>query len=304
VTLGTLAITGGTGFVGAEVLRQAVRAGWSIKALTRRPQTEQPDTQWVNGTLDDQQVLQSLCNGTDAVIHIAGVTNTPDRSGFIKGNVTGTKNIVAAAIASGVQRFIHVSSLSARAPELSNYGWSKLEGERCVTNSSLDWTVIRPPGVFGPGDVDHLDLFKAAKYGIIPLPPKGRISEIYVRDLAQLLLALPHAPDTNRQSYEVDDGKPDGWTHAEFARAIAHAMGKNALPLHMPAVLVKLAARLDRVLRKNKAKLTPDRASYLCHDDWTIDPQRRPPVRVWTPTTDTPTALAETAAAYKKIGWL
>jgi uncharacterized protein YbjT (DUF2867 family) len=304
VTLGVIAITGGTGFVGAEVLRQAVKAGWTIKALTRRPQTEHPHINWITGTLDDQEALENLCSGVDAIIHIAGVTNTPDRSGFITGNVTGTQNIVTAAIATGVRRFIHVSSLSARAPALSDYGWSKLEGERSVTSSALDWTVIRPPGVFGPGDVDHLDLFKAAKYGIIPLPPKGRISEIFVKDLAQLLLALPHAPQTIRQSYDADDGKPGGWTHAEFARVIARAVGKNALPLHMPAIIVKLGARLDRMLRKDKAKLTPDRASYLCHPDWTIDPQRRPPATVWTPATDTPVALAETAAAYKKIGWL
>jgi nucleoside-diphosphate-sugar epimerase len=304
VTLGTLAITGGTGFVGAEVLHQAIKAGWSVKALTRRPQTEQPHITWINGTLDDQQALQTLCIGADAIIHIAGVTNTPDRSGFINGNVTGTQNIVTAAIAAGVKRFIHVSSLSAREPQLSDYGWSKLEGERCVTDSVLDWTIIRPPGVFGPGDVDHLDLFKSAKWGIIPLPPKGQISEVYVRDLAQLLLALPHAPETIRQSYDADDGKTGGWTHEEFAQAIARAMGKKAVPLHLPAIIVKLGARLDRILRKDQAKLTPDRASYLCHPNWAIDPQRRPPATVWTPATDTHGALAETVAAYKKIGWL
>ncbi len=304
MTQGVLAITGGTGFVGAEVLTQAIDAGWSVKALTRRPQPERTGIIWVKGTLEDNDALQMLCTNVDTVIHIAGVTNTPLRSGFVAGNVTGTEAMITAATVAGVKRFIHVSSLSAREPELSDYGWSKLAGERRVMDSALDWTVVRPPGVFGPGDVDHLDLFKAAKLGIVPLPPKGRISEIYVRDLAHLLIALIKAPETIHQRYDVDDGKPGGWSHAEFARAIADALGKTALPVHLPSTIVKLGAKIDRLVRGDKAKLTPDRASYLCHDNWVIDQARRPPPNIWTPQTKTRIALTETVAAYKKMGWL
>ncbi len=299
-----LAVTGGTGFVGSTTIGLAARAGWQVRALTRRPQPDQPHVTWISGALDQPQSLANLLRGAQAVLHIAGVTNTPTRQGFVAGNVDGTAAMIAAARESGVKRFVHVSSLSAREPALSNYGWSKAEAETLVSNSGLDWTMIRPPAIYGPGDVDHLDLFKAAKLGIVPLPPRGQISEIEVSDLARLLIAVVKDEASLSQAYEADDGKPDGWSHEAFAMAIGAAVGKRVLPLHMPAAIVRLAAKADRILRGDKAKLTPDRAAYFCHPDWVIDPTKRPPASLWVPQVDAATGLAATAAAYRAAGWL
>lgn len=304
MTRGTLAITGGTGFVGSTLIRMAVEAGWTVRALTRRPQEEQQGVVWVSGALNQPESLAQLLSGADAAIHVAGITNTPTREGFAAGNIAGTQAMIAAAEAAGVRRFIHVSSLSAREPALSNYGWSKAEAEKCVEASNLEWTMVRPPAIYGPGDTDHLDLFKAAKLGIMPLPPRGRISEIEVSDLAALLLALIGDPPSIGKCYEADDGRDGGWSHAEFARAIGQAVGKSVLPLYMPAALVTLGARVDRLLRGDKAKLTPDRAAYFCHNDWVIDPAKRPPSTLWVPQVSTPQGLAATAAAYRAAGWL
>lgn len=300
----TLAITGGTGFVGTELIKQACAAGFSVRALARRPQADAEGVHWVPGALDDPVALGVLLQGADAVIHVAGVTNTPTRAGFVAGNVTGTEAMLAASTAAGLRRFIHVSSLSVREPQLSDYGWSKAEAEARVQNSALDWTMVRPPAIHGPGDHDHLDLFKAARLGIVPLPPGGRMSEIHVSDLARLLLALVDAPGTEQRIYEVDDGAEDGWSHTEFARAIGEAMGRRILPLPMPAALVKLGARADRLLRGDKAKLTPDRAAYFCHPDWVIDPARRPPPALWMPQVETRAGLKGTADWYRQQGWL
>ena len=75
----------------------------------------------------------------------------------------GTANMLAAAKAAGIQRFVHVSSLSAREPQLSAYGASKAKAEKLVATSLLDWTIIRPPGVYGPGDKDVFDMFRMAQ---------------------------------------------------------------------------------------------------------------------------------------------
>jgi uncharacterized protein YbjT (DUF2867 family) len=299
-----LAVTGGTGFVGSTTIRIAIEAGWRVKALTRAPQKPTQTVHWISGHLGCPDALRALVSGSDAVLHIAGVTNTPSREGFAKGNIEGSAAVVQAAREAGVKRLIHVSSLSVREPRLSDYGWSKAEAEKVVMSSDLDWTVIRPPAIYGPGDIDHLDLFKSARLGIIPLPPRGKMSEIEVSDLARLLIAAASDTDSIGALYEADDGKTGGWTHEGFARAIGEAMGKRILPLHVPAFIVRLAAKADRILRGDKAKLTPDRAAYFCHPDWVIDPAKRPPPALWTPQVDAAQGLAATAAAYRTAGWL
>lgn len=293
-----LALTGATGFVGGHLLGQALAAGHTVRALTRRPQPPRDGLTWVTGDLLHPG---RLADGAAALIHVAGVVNAPDRAGFASGNIDGTRAVLAAAQAAGVERFVHVSSLAAREPGLSLYGWSKAEAETLVESAPLGWSVVRPPAVFGPGDLEMLDLFRAARRGLAPAPA-GRFSVIAVEDLAALLLALAIAP-ADRTRYEADDGGP-GYSHADFARAIGRAVGRKVLPLPLPGALLSLAARADRALRGARAKLTPDRAAYLRHRDWTIDPARRPPPALWTPQRDTAAALDATARWYRANGLL
>src|SRR5690606_6158442 len=132
----------------------------------------------------------ALVRGSDAVIHIAGVVNAPDRAGFEAGNATGTAALTEAMLLSETRRLVHVSSLAAREPHLSDYGWSKAEAERFVSTSGLDWTMVRPPAIYGPGDAELLELFQMASRGFMLLPPGGRLSVIHVDDLATLLVRL------------------------------------------------------------------------------------------------------------------
>ena len=76
------------------------------------------------------------------------------------------------------------------------------------------------------------------------------------------------------------------------------------LPLHLPRGLMMLGARLDGMIRGDKAKLTRDRVGYLAHPDWTAAPDRRPPPDLWAPVTDTREGLAETARWYRANGLL
>jgi uncharacterized protein YbjT (DUF2867 family) len=290
-----LAVTGGTGFVGRHVIDRALAAGHVVRALARAPQPPRAGVTWIAGALDDPQSLGTLCAGAAAVLHIAGTVNA-DRAGFAAANIEGTRAVIAAAREAGVRRFVHVSSLSAREPQLSDYGWSKREGEALVEASGLDWTIVRPTGVYGPGDTEMRDMFRMAARGLVLLPPSGRVSLIAAGDLAALLLALAEARD-HRAIYEVDDGT--GMTHAELAQAIGMAVGRKVLPVHLPRPLLSLAAAIDTAIRGRGAKLTRDRVGYLCHADWTAGPARRPPPELWTPATATAAGLAATAAWYR-----
>jgi nucleoside-diphosphate-sugar epimerase len=298
----TLAVTGATGFVGQAVLDHALAQGHAVRALARKVQTERAGVLWVEGTLERSDALRRLCEGADAVLHIAGAVNVPTRDAFAAANIAGTQAIVDAATMSGLQRFVHVSSLAAREPALSNYGWSKAGAEDVVRASTLDWTIVRPPGVYGPRDTDMLELFRMAQRGLMLLPPPGRGSWIHVEDLAQLLVTLgdggaPH------QLLEPDDGAP--LSHGELAQALGRAVGRRRVAFFSaPRWLLGLAARGDRLVRGDKARLTPDRARYMAHPDWTADLALRPDAALWHPEIGAEDGLAATARWYRAQGWL
>ena len=306
MTTPTLAMTGATGFVGGATMRRAVEQGWHVRALTRRPQREREGVIWVEGALDQPDALAELAAGSDVVMHIAGVVNVPTRAAFEAGNATATSNVVDAARGAGVTRFVHVSSLAAREPDLSNYGWSKARAETIVKASGLDWTIVRPPAVFGPGDTEMLDIFRMARRGIALLPPAGRMSAIYVDELARLLVALAADRDASIGAiYEPDDGKPGGWSHRSFARAVGRAVGRSHVStLTIPATLLKAGGRIDKLVRRSRAKLTPDRARYIAHPDWVATTGACPPPDLWRPEIDTDDALAETVRWYRRENWL
>lgn len=297
-----LAITGGTGFVGKRLIDRALVAGHRVRALTRRPQAAREGVEWIAGALDTPDALRDLATGAEAVVHVAGVVNAPDKAGFVAGNVTGTQAVAAAAKAVGVPRFVHVSSLSAREPALSTYGWSKAEGEAAVLAAIPGAAVVRPPAIYGPGDMEMLELFRLARKGVVPLPPPGRFSTIHVDDLADLLLAL--AANDACGMFEADDEAPMGWSHVDFARALGRAVNKRVVPISTPRALLMLSARIARAVQGDRAKLTPDRAAYFSHPDWVVRADRRPPPALWRPAIATEPGLAATAEWYRAAGLL
>jgi nucleoside-diphosphate-sugar epimerase len=244
--------------------------------------------------------------GAEAVLHVAGVVNAPDPMGFHLGNVAGTEALVEAAELAGVPRFVFVSSLAAREPGLSAYGRSKRHAEEVVQTSTLDWTIVRPPAIYGPRDREMFELFRAARWGVVPMPPAGgRASVIHVEDLARLLVALlPADPALFRRIVEPDDGREGGWPHADLARAIGRAVGRDVRVPHMPKWALLAAARLDRLVRGKGAKLTPDRVGYMVHPDWVSRAGAAPPAELWQPEIPTEEGLAASARWYREQGWL
>ena len=299
-----LAVTGGTGFVGSHLLDVALADGHDVVALTRRDQPPREGVTWVPGNLHDRAALERLVTDADAVIHVAGVITGQTAAVFEKGNVEATLAMLAAATAGGVRRFVHVSSLAAREPKLSLYGASKCRSEELVHGSGLDWAIVRPPAVYGPGDRETLELFRMAKMGVMLMPPKGRVSVIHADDLSRLLLALAALEAPSGVLIEPDDGKPGGWTHREFARALGQAVGTRPAILSSPGILLRLAARADQLFRREKAKLTVDRAAYFSHRNWVVEPKRAAPPDLWHPRIETMQGLKATADWYRNQGWL
>jgi nucleoside-diphosphate-sugar epimerase len=299
-----LAITGGTGFVGSHLIEQAVAQGHEVTALTRRVQPAACGVRWIEGALDQHEALLRLASGADAIIHVAGVING-DAAAFHAGNVLGTEAMVAAAAQADVGRFIHISSLAAREPALSAYGASKARAEEPVIAAGGDWTIIRPPAIYGPRDRELFELFRIAKkVGIVPVPAATRLSVIHVTDLCSLILACLHGMASHTRTFEPDDGRPGGWPARLFARAVGGAVGRSVAVLPLARRLLLAGSAVDRAVRGDKAKLTRDRVDYFTHPDWTAAPHAQPPADLWRPRIRTEEGLADTARWYLDAGWL
>ncbi|GGD98228.1 epimerase [Tsuneonella deserti] len=301
-----VALTGGTGFVGRATRGALEQAGYAVRGLARTvPQDAGGSTEWVQGGLGDRAAIERLVADAEAVVHVAGLTTATDPARFEEANVAGTMAMIESAARAGVRRFVFVSSLSAREPQLSAYGASKERAERLVMASGLDWTIVRPPGVYGPWDVDYLEMFKLARRGIVPVPPPGRSSLIHVHDLADLLVALvPPSESAVHRTFEPDDGHNGGWSHRELARVIGWAVGRRPMVIHLSRTMLTHAARADRLVRRSRARLTADRVGYMLHPDWLVDESRAVPAELWQPRIQTRDGIKATARWYREQGWL
>lgn len=301
----TIAVTGGTGFVGQSLLDLTEAQGIPVQALARQAQGDRKGVSWYAGDLLNPKALSRLVRGTEAVIHIAGLTTATHPAEFEASNVAGTMAVVEAALKAGVPRLVFVSSLAAREPGLSAYGASKARAEKLVRASGLDWTIVRPPTIYGPRDKDVFELFRSARWGVMPMPREGHQSVIHVQDLARLLLALvPGGEAVTHKLFEPDDGRTGGWAHREFAAAIGHAVGRRPKVIGLSPRTLEWAAKADTAMRGAKAKLTLDRAGYMAHPDWVVSHGRRPPLSLWRPRVDTRSGLRATAQWYREAGWL
>lgn len=302
----TVALTGATGFVGGHTLHALCDAGYTVKALTRRPQPDMQGVEWIDGSLTDGKSLARLVEGADVLVHLAGLTKAITRDDFFDVNVAGSKTLFQAAQTAKVAHVVHVSSLAAREPRLSHYGASKAGTELLLTARkwSFTWSMIRPPAIYGPGDTEILKLFKATKYGVLPAPGSraNRFSMIHVADLARALVAA--CDGSNKQAVlEIDDGQPGGYAIKDVAASLPGGDTKNTRTVPVPFALLGLVGGVNDLLARMLSKpfmLTLSTARYLCHPDWTVKEARRFKHKGWLPQFDLKAGLKDTLDWYRK----
>jgi UDP-glucose 4-epimerase len=293
--------------VGQAVLQALLDAGYSVRALHRKQfLAPRPGVEWVSGDLENRAALKQLVAGTSAVIHVAGAIKARTRADFVTANSAGTGHLIGVARSTDVNRFIHISSLAAREPHLSDYAFSKAGAEALVQGSALAWTILRPPAVYGPGDRETLAFFKAARMGVAPLlAPQARVSLIHVFDLAQAVLATLRSPMVTSRLLEPDDGQPGGYRLDELMTLIAAAMNRPAPRfLPVPAWLVSAAGWANAAVSRLSGTvpmLAPGKVNELLHPDWV---SQGAPGLDWTARYPAAIGLAATADWYKQAGWL
>ena len=271
-----IAITGATGFIGGRLTSALVEAGYDVRALTRRaPARDAPQgITWIQGQLEDDASLRTLVKDTAFVVHVAGAIKARNRADFLAVNAEGTRRLAAVAATQAIPpRFIHMSSIAARAPTLSNYAASKRASEQALRSFDvLRPIILRPPAVYGPGDMETLRIFKMAANGFVLAPAANgaKFSLVHVDDVTRAIIAALRLGDSPQRPIEFDDGQ-GGYTWPQLVAAAGAALNTTPRLIRLPAPLVYgagLAGTLQALLTGRPNVLSWDKVGELLYPDW------------------------------------
>jgi dihydroflavonol-4-reductase len=259
-------VTGGTGFIGGEVVRQLRRRGDEVvclvRSLEKAGELRGLGCELVTGDLGDESAIRMGMRGCDAAIHAAAIYEVgipaKQRPAMWDANVTGTERVMAAALEEKVRRIVYVSTAgifgnthkrvvdeSYENPETdftSYYEETKLEAhkrvQRMIDGQELPAVIVQPGGVYGPGDTsqvaDLLEQFFAGRLPLLPFPELG-ICMTHVADIAGgILLALDKG--ALGETYVISG---PATTMREAIETVARLSGRKAPKRALPTALMK-----------------------------------------------------------------
>lgn len=325
----TVAVTGGTGFIGSHTAEALLREGYRVRCLIRSGRN---GTGWLKGLpveirnvdLLDGSAVRSALEHCDVVVHIAGVTRAKRRSDFFTGNVEPTRSILSACKELGtVRQFCYMSSLTAVGPgvegkpvredspcrPLTAYGASKLKAEEVCREFAGDFPVVvlRPPAVYGPRDRDILHMFRWIKLGIMPVlgPSTKMLSMIYVTELARAVIAVLNAGPSISGTYFVGDDTP--YRYSDLVTITADLLGKKTIEFPIPGpILYAIAGATQAVswLLPQPSVVNIDKVRDLVTPYWTCETAKIENELGFRTEIGAREGLQRTLDWYKAEGWL
>lgn len=278
-----VAVTGATGFIGFHLCNSLLRSGSSLRVLVRDPdaarELEAAGASLVVGDLAAPQALSQLLENAGTVVHCAGAVRGASQAEFDRTNLQGTSRLLTALQQRQPSpRLIMLSTLAARQPQLSWYASSKQRAERLVQEQAdqLEWTILRPPPVYGPGDRELTPIFRWLAHGLLPIPcaPANRFSLLHVADLVRALVLLVDAEALPRQILSLADDRAEGYDWHELATVAAQVESRRVRLLRLPAQLLDLLAWTNLKLARQlhyAPMLTPAKLRELRYPDWVVD---------------------------------
>jgi NADH dehydrogenase len=243
-------VTGATGFVGREVLRQLRAAGHSIRILARNPKSqriresaERFQAEAHPGDVLDASSLPDALTESEAVIHLVGIISEVGENTFENVHARGTENIVNAARKAGVRRFVHMSALGTRPNATARYHQTKWAAEEIVRQCGPGWTIFRPSIIYGPGD-GFVNLFaRMSRFSpVMPVIGSGqtRFQPVRVEDVAACFVKALNEPGAVSQTFDVCG--PETLTLEQILDLILEVTGRKRLKLRVPMWLARCQA--------------------------------------------------------------
>ena len=317
----SVVVTGATGFIGGHLVARLRENGWTVTGVSR-PETrgQLPPGIAVGHARLVADELVPIFQGADAVVHLAGVTRAGSERHYHLVNADCTHEVALAARRADV-RLVHVSSQAAAgcgtllAPRLETdqpapltaYGRSKLAGEAAVRRvAGLDWMILRPVAVYGPGDRAFLPLFRLACRGVFP-HVRNQItaySLIHVQDVASAIeLALSNSTERH-EVFFIGHERPA--TEKTVAMALAQVAGRRYRPLAVPRSCLWALAELGELSGRwgRRPSLDRSRLSELTSEGFVCSVEKAARKLEFRAEIELRPGLASTAAWYREKGWL
>ncbi len=305
-----IALTGATGFVGSHILDRALMEGHRVKAITRRPQEKRPGLEWIAGDLHNKEALGSITGEADVLIHCAGIVKARRAEEFHEVNTNTLAHLLDLLAhrggGAGGCHVVFVSSLTARHPNISPYARSKFNAEEILKarGNKSPWTIVRPPAVYGPGDMEILKLFRAMKRGYVPVAGGANksFSLIHGRDLAAAVLSILDHETAIHKTLEPDDKKKGGYTVHDVAEVATAELGRPVRPLAVPEALLHTLAFANEALAFATGKapiFSRHKVREMAHSNWVSDPKPHKAILNWRPEIGIKEGVKETIHWYR-----
>ena len=271
-------VAGGTGFIGRHVVDElAGRAKFDLRVMTRDPEKarRRSGVEYVRGDVAEPATLAAATRGIEAVVHCVQFPNHPvenPRRGWTYEEVDGdgTERMVAASVANGVRRFVYLSGAGVRPGRTEPWFRAKERAERAVTNSGMEYVIIRPSWIYGPEDRSLNKFVAFTKYlPVVPVIGSGqeRVQPVSVFDVAVVVADAVDNPRATNRVFELGSREP--LSMDEILRTVQKVLGKRRPLLHQPAWLVKIPASLLQYVPN--APLSPGAIDFITSDE-RVDP--------------------------------
>jgi uncharacterized protein YbjT (DUF2867 family) len=251
-------VSGGTGFVGSAIVRELLHRGEKVAVLGRDVSRIRAlfggDVEPREGDVRDSATLAQAMRGIDVVVNAVQFPNAPIESRrkgltFEEVDLKGTRNQVDAAKVAGVRRFVYVSGVGAAKDSDRHWFRYKWEAEKYLQDSGLEWVVVRPTWVYGPGDVSLNRFLGFAKVlPFIPMFGNGdqAMQPVFIDDVGRVCADAALRPEAANKLFEL--GGPDVMTMNDVLRTALEVMGKRRRLLHQPVAAGKAIGTLASVL--------------------------------------------------------
>jgi uncharacterized protein YbjT (DUF2867 family) len=248
-------ITGITGFVGSHLAARLTAEGHHVRGLVRKPGVrghlaQNVQVELVQGDITKPETLPNALRGMDAVVHLVAIPYESGSATFQAINTQGTRNVVQAAQAAGVKRFIQQSALAADSKSPYAYLRSKGEGEDAVRTSNLDWTIFRPSVLVGEEDefANALARWLAITPLVFPLVGNGqaRFQPLWIEDMVAIVAHALNEPRTLQQTFEI--GGPEHLTYEAMVKQILFALQRKRLLLKVPVPLMRPVVKIMEIV--------------------------------------------------------
>lgn len=251
-------IAGGTGFIGAHLVK-ALRSGKrSVRCLVRSQakaaRCKKAGFETAEGDITERDSLKGKLEGCEVVAHLVGLIEEKGGMTFQKVHVEGTENLVDEAKKAGIKHIFFQSALGASSSSWAKYYRTKAEAEEIVRTSGIPYTIFRPSLVIGEGDGFTEKLKELVSIGpVVPVPGNGnaKFQPIYVGDWVKCFLNIfsGQLPVVHRSSPVYEFGGPEHLTYNELVAQLMEAMRMGKPVMHIPMEVMKLSLPFSGISR-------------------------------------------------------